>query len=210
MMKELLSKHPVIPVLVCESIEEALGLTKALKDGGVRTVEVTLRTSCALDAIKEISSQFPDVDVGAGTVLNGDQLRQVQKAGAEYAVSPGSTPGLLKTAKDIEMPLLPGVATPSELVQGLEMGYRCFKFYPAAQAGGVPYLKSLMSPFDMVSFCPTGGVNHQNFLEYLSLASVVSVGGTWLTPKEVVKAKDWACITQKAKETLALIQKSAS
>lgn len=194
---------PVIPVVVIQDAAFAAPLARALLAGGVRTIEVTLRTAAAPEAIRIIAREAPDMVVGAGTVLSEADLLAAAAAGARYALSPGATPNLLKAAKNGPIPFVPGIATSSELMLGLEHGYRCFKFFPAEQLGGPAGLKSLGGPLPQALFCPTGGIGQDRVAEYLALQNVACVGGTWIAPHDKMAAGDWAGI-----ETLA--RKAAS
>ena len=205
-MKALLQNSPIVPVVVADSVQQGISIAEALVAGGMSVIEITLRTPSALTIIAAVAKQFPKLMVGAGTVLNPNQLQEVQKAGAKFAVSPGSTPALLKAAKDIGLPLLPGIATASEIMQGIDLGYDCFKLFPASATGGIPLLKGFGGPFKDVTFCPTGGISEENFIEYLNLDNVISVGGTWLTPAKVVKEQSWENIVTLAKTALAKLK----
>ena len=197
--KDILTMGPVIPVMVIDDLNDAIPLARALVLGGVRVLEITLRTPIALEAIRHIADAVEGVVVGAGTVLNPRQLDEARAAGAAFAISPGLTPSLLKSAADDPIPLIPGVATLSEIMQGLDAGLNEFKFFPAAAAGGIPMLKAFEGPLPGVTFCPTGGISPENYRTYLSLSNVACVGGSWLAPRALVKAKDWSSITQLAK-----------
>ena len=186
---------PIIPVIAINCADEAPELARALMAGGINVLEITLRTPAALDAIESIAAGEKDAVVGAGTVLSGDDLRRVRDAGAKFAISPGLTPSLLEAAKDMDFPLLPGVATASEIMTGLEYGYDRFKLFPAVSAGGVAALKSFAGPFHSVKFCPTGGVNAANAGDFLHLENVLCVGGSWVAPKKLVDAKAYEEIT---------------
>ncbi len=201
--KDILTMGPVIPVMVIDDLHDAIPLARALVLGGVRVLEITLRTPIALEAIRHIAEAVEGAVVGAGTVLNPRQLDQAQAAGAAFAISPGLTPSLLRSATDSPIPLIPGVATLSEIMQGLDGGLSAFKFFPAAAAGGIPMLKAFEGPLPGVIFCPTGGISPENYRSYLSLSNVACVGGSWLAPRELVKAKDWSAITQLAQAASA-------
>ncbi len=194
----------VIPVMVIERIEDAVPLAQALADGGLTMLEITLRSDAALGAIREIKQHVSGVDVGAGTVLDTAQWRAAEDAGATFMVSPGLTESLARTAADSKVPLLPGVATSSEIMIAREHGFRFLKFFPAEQAGGVNMLSAFGGPFAEILFCPTGGVSPGNAASYLNLANVVCVGGSWVAPKAAVAAKDWAAITALAKNVASL------
>lgn len=202
---ELMAVHgPVIPVLVIERIEDALPLAQALVDGGVRVLEVTLRTPVALEAARLIAAQVPGAIVGAGTLRSVADVAQAKAAGCAFGVSPGYTPALARAARDLELPLLPGVATASEVMAASDDGFQFLKFFPAAAAGGVPMLRSLAGPFPDVMFCPTGGITAELAPQYLALPNVAVVGGSWLTPADAVRAGDWGRITALAREAAAL------
>ena len=181
---ELMQTAPVIPVLAFDSVEQALEQSAALVKGGLPVLEITLRTPAALDCITAVAEHLPDAIVGAGTVLNPNDLDRVAAAGAKFAVSPGATDSLWRAGSSHDIPLLAGVATISEVLQGMEHGYNEFKFFPAEVNGGTAALKSFGGPIAAAKFCPTGGVKPGNMDEYLALDNVVCVGGTWLTPKD--------------------------
>ena len=194
---------PVIPVLVVADAAKAGGLATALVAGGLPLLEVTLRTPAALDVIREMA-KVPGGHVGAGTVLTADDVKRAKDAGASFAVSPGATERLVRACEDAELPLLPGSATASEVMRAMEWGYSMLKFFPAEAAGGAKMLKSLGGPLPQVSFCPTGGVSPANARDYLSLANVICVGGSWISPDAEVAAGDWAAIEARAREARAL------
>lgn len=203
----VLTAGPLIPVITLHRHEDALPLAEALLAGGIRVLEVTLRTPQALPAIETLCDRLPgDVLVGAGTVTDPALYRQAESAGARFVVSPGITPRLLDYGLTAHAPLLPGVATVSELMLGYELGYRAFKFFPAAVAGGLAALKAMAGPFPDVMFCPTGGIRRDTAREYLALGNVLAVGGTWLTPEKRVSEGDWTGITQLARDSLASCQ----
>jgi len=195
---------PVIPVLAFDSAEQGENVSRALHAGGVKVLEITLRTEAGLAAIERAAGLAPDIVVGVGTLTTPRQCEQAKKAGARFGVSPGLTRDLHKAAQDAGLPLLPGVMTPSDILLALELGYEIVKFFPAQQAGGVPMLKALNGPFPALRFCPTGGVGIDNAPTFLALPNVVCVGGSWLTPKEAVAAQDWNQITQLARAASAL------
>ncbi|MEW6518645.1 MAG: bifunctional 4-hydroxy-2-oxoglutarate aldolase/2-dehydro-3-deoxy-phosphogluconate aldolase [Thermodesulfobacteriota bacterium] len=196
---EVLHRGPVIPVMVIEREQDAVPLARALAAGGIRVLEITLRTEAALAAIRLISAEVEDALVGAGTVLNPAELAAVTEAGARFAISPGLTPELLAAANRGPIPLIPGIATVSELMTGLSFGYNHFKFFPAEAAGGVRMLKAMAGPFPRAVFCPTGGITPQNYRDYLALANVACIGGSWLAPPEAVSRGDWPRITALAR-----------
>ena len=201
---EILKLGPVVPVIVLDEVAHAVPLAKALVAGGVRVLEITLRTPAAMDSMRAIKAEVPDAVVGAGTVLTSAQLEEVERLGCAFAVSPGATPRLLDAAKGSSVPLLPGSATASEVMLLLEHGYRYMKLFPAEQSGGADFLAALSSPLPDARFCPTGGVNPEKARRYLSLPNVVCVGGTWLVPKASIAAGDWGRITELARETFSL------
>ncbi|WP_208378140.1 bifunctional 4-hydroxy-2-oxoglutarate aldolase/2-dehydro-3-deoxy-phosphogluconate aldolase [Helicobacter pylori] len=201
---EVLQISPIVPVVVIENIKDAVPLAQSLIEGGIPIIEVTLRSSCALEAIELIAKNVPKMHVGAGTILNLTQLEQAQNRGAEFLISPGLTIKLLEYAKKKDMPLIPGVSSSSEVMQALELGYNALKFFPAEYCGGVKLLNAFNGPFKGVKFCPTGGISADNMRSYLALENVVCVGGSWLTPKDLVQNKEWDKITEICKRALAL------
>ncbi|GAA8101566.1 bifunctional 4-hydroxy-2-oxoglutarate aldolase/2-dehydro-3-deoxy-phosphogluconate aldolase [Helicobacter pylori] len=200
---EVLQISPIVPVVVIENIKDAVPLAQSLIEGGIPIIEVTLRSSCALEAIELIAKNVPKMRVGAGTILNPTQLEQAQNRGAEFLISPGLTPSLLEHAKKKDMPLIPGVSSSSEVMQALELGYNALKFFPAEYCGGVKLLNAFNGPFKGVKFCPTGGISADNMRSYLNLENVLCVGGSWLTPKDLVQNKEWDKITEICKRALA-------
>ncbi|MFN7224215.1 MAG: bifunctional 4-hydroxy-2-oxoglutarate aldolase/2-dehydro-3-deoxy-phosphogluconate aldolase [Paracoccaceae bacterium] len=194
---------PVVPVLVIDDLAHARPLAEALVAGGLPALEVTLRTPCALDAIRAMS-EVPGGVVGAGTLLTPADVKAAKAAGATFGVSPGSTPRLLDACAEYDLPLLPGAVTASEVMALLELGYTVQKFFPAEQSGGAAFLKSIGSPIPQVSFCPTGGISLKNALDYLGLKTVLCVGGSWVAPKEAMATGDWAAITRLAAEAKTL------
>jgi 2-dehydro-3-deoxyphosphogluconate aldolase/(4S)-4-hydroxy-2-oxoglutarate aldolase len=201
---DILKTGPVIPVIVIDDAAQAVPLARALLAGGVRVLEVTLRTPAALQAIHSIAREVPEALVGAGTILNPEDLRLALEAGARFGISPGATPELLRAARDAALPFLPGVATASEAMAALAAGFSAMKFFPAAQAGGVAMLKALAGPLPQLRFCPTGGITPATAPDYLRLPNVACVGGSWLTPADRVAAGDWAAITALAQQATAL------
>ncbi|CAK8715008.1 2-dehydro-3-deoxy-phosphogluconate aldolase [Candidatus Electrothrix aarhusensis] len=200
---EVLKNGPVIPVIVIRNPDHAVPLAQALLAGGIRVLEITLRSDAALESIRRIRSEVPNALVGAGTVLSGQELQAVAKAGGYFAISPGLTHNLLAAARQESIPLIPGVASASELMLALEAGLTELKFFPAQAAGGVEMLKSFNSPFPQVTFCPTGGITLQNYKEYLSLKNVACVGGSWLVPADKIEQREWSAITRLAQEAVA-------
>jgi 2-dehydro-3-deoxyphosphogluconate aldolase/(4S)-4-hydroxy-2-oxoglutarate aldolase len=201
---ELMRVGPVIPVIVIDRLAQAVPLARALVGGGVRVLEVTLRTSAGLDAIASIAREVPEAIVGVGTITQPQEFALSAKAGARFAVTPGLTPALIDAARHAAIPLLPGVMTPSDVIAAKAAGYRELKLFPAQQAGGIGMLRALGGPFPDVTFCPTGGVTPANAPDFLALTNVACVGGSWLTPKEVIAAGDWGRITALAREAAAL------
>jgi 2-dehydro-3-deoxyphosphogluconate aldolase / (4S)-4-hydroxy-2-oxoglutarate aldolase len=203
-LESILKLAPVIPVLVIEDVADALPLARALVRGGLAVLEITLRTDKALDCVRAIMAEVEGAVVGAGTVLTPAQLSSVEKLGCAFAVSPGSSPGLLDAAEASSVPLLPGAATASEAMSLLEQGYHLQKFFPAEPAGGVSYLSALSSPLPQVRFCPTGGITPGNASAYLALSNVITIGGSWMAPKKLLAAKDWAAVEVLAREAAHL------
>ncbi|MBD2791184.1 bifunctional 4-hydroxy-2-oxoglutarate aldolase/2-dehydro-3-deoxy-phosphogluconate aldolase [Xenorhabdus szentirmaii] len=201
--ENILTDGPIVPVIVIDEIEHAIPLAKALVEGGIRVLEVTLRTECALEAIRLIAKEVPEAIIGAGTVINPEQLAAVTEAGAQFAISPGLTDELLKAATAGSVPLIPGISTVSELMQGMNYGLKCFKFFPAEASGGVKTLKAIAGPFPQVHFCPTGGISPENYRDYLALNSVLCIGGSWLVPSDALKTKDYAQITKLARTAIS-------
>lgn len=202
-LDHLLQMGPVIPVLTVEHLAEAIPLGQALYDGGIRVLEVTLRTECALAVIRQLRQALPDIYLGAGTVLTPAQFQQAEAVGADFVVTPGTTEALYDYGQQSRIPLLPGIATASELMMGWVKGYRRFKFFPAEASGGAAMLKALSGPFPEAVFCPTGGIAAEQLAQYLSLPNVPCVGGSWLTPKNSVQAEDWGAIQSLVEQTLA-------
>lgn len=196
----LLARAPVLPVIVIERIDDAVPLARTLVDAGLPLLEVTLRTPVALDAIARIAAEVPDAVVGAGTVLDANALAAVERAGAAFAIAPGATDALYDAADASPLPFLPGVATASELMRGLERGHRRFKFFPAEAMGGVAALRGFAGPFPQVRFCPTGGIDAASAPAYLRLPNVATVGGSWMVPADALAARDWRRIGALARE----------
>lgn len=206
----LFSQGPVVPVIVINDLADAVPMAKALVAGGLKVLEVTLRTPIAIDAIRLLSQEVPEAIIGAGTVTNAEQLQQCIDAGAQFAISPGMTRELLVAGKDSTIPLIPGIASISELMEGLALGYTHFKFFPAEAAGGVKTLKSIYGPFSEVRFCPTGGINQSNFLDYLALPNVQCVGGSWVLPADAIASSDWHEITRLCQATIQQVNTVSS
>lgn len=201
---EILSGQPVIPVLKIDRLADAVPLARALAAGGLKAVEITLRTPDAIDAIRLVSDEVPEAVVGAGTILSRKDFAAAENAGAKFIVSPGTTQELLDAANQSKIPLLPGAVTPSEIMAMRDEGYRVLKFFPAQQAGGASFLKSLASPLADLQFCPTGGISPQNATDYLSLPNVVCIGGSWVAPDAELAAGNWGRIEELAREAFAL------
>jgi 2-dehydro-3-deoxyphosphogluconate aldolase/(4S)-4-hydroxy-2-oxoglutarate aldolase len=191
----LFKQATVIPVLTIERLEDAVPLARALVAGGVRVLEVTLRTPAAIEAAKAIMSHVPDAIVGIGTILNGDDLARAEDIGAQFGISPGATPELLKAAAESGLPFAPGIATASELMQALAHGFGLVKFFPAEQSGGIKALRALAGPFPDMRFCPTGGIGEANAAAWLAEPNVVAVGGSWLCPAADIGSGNWSGIT---------------
>jgi 2-dehydro-3-deoxyphosphogluconate aldolase / (4S)-4-hydroxy-2-oxoglutarate aldolase len=201
---DILQAGPVMPVVVIDEAARAVPLARALVAGGIRAIEITLRTGAALDAIQAIARDVPYAIPGVGTALTAADVLAALEAGAKFIVSPGATPALTEAALGSGLPFLPGIATASELMVGMAAGLSAFKFFPAAQAGGVEGLKALAGPFPNVRFCPTGGVSAANAAAYLALANVACVGGSWIAPREAIAAGDFARIEALAREASRL------
>ena len=203
-LRPIVTAAPVIPVVVLEDAELAVPLARALVAGGLRVIEVTLRTGAAIGAIEAIAGEVEGAIVGAGTVLSKGQLIAAARAGARFIVSPGINADLLKAAEDSPVPFLPGAATASEVMQLMDEGYTILKFFPAEAAGGIAYLKALASPLPVMRFCPTGGIDADNAPAYLALDNVVCVGGSWVTPKDALATGDWARVEELARKASRL------
>lgn len=203
-LDEILVRAPVLPVLAITRLDDAVPLARALVEGGLPVLEVTLRTAAALAAIRLIREQVPEACVGAGTVLGADDLAAVEAAGAQFAISPGASEALYVAARAGWIPFLPGIATATELMRGLEHGYRRFKFFPAESNGGVAALRAFAGPFPQVRFCPTGGIDAGKAPAYLAQPNVITVGGSWMVPADAVAARDWARISTLASHAAAL------
>lgn len=200
--EQILTQGPVVPVIVINKLEHAVPMAKALVAGGVRVLEVTLRTECALEAICLIAKEVPDAIIGAGTVINEKQFEEVVRAGAQFVISPGLTDSLLKAAVAGSVPLIPGISTVSELMLGMSYGLNAFKFFPAEANGGVKALQAIAGPFAQVRFCPTGGITPDNYRDYLALKSVLCIGGSWLVPADALETGDYDRITRLARDAV--------
>jgi 2-dehydro-3-deoxyphosphogluconate aldolase / (4S)-4-hydroxy-2-oxoglutarate aldolase len=204
MKHELLDLSPVMPVVVLDDAVDAVPVARALLAGGIRVIELTLRTPAALDAIRRVSAEVADIVVGAGTVTTADQAKQAADAGASFLVTPGSTDRVLAACFDTGLPFLPGASTVSEAMRLAEQGLTALKFFPAEAAGGAAYLKTIAGPLPRLRFCPTGGITPENAPGYLALPTVGCVGGSWLTPKDALSAKDFMRVESLARQAAAL------
>lgn len=205
-IRDILALAPVIPVLTIEHIDHAVPLARALSTGGLRVLEVTLRTPAALPAIEAMRKAVPDAVVGVGTLARPGDFVTAGNAGAQFGVSPGLTAEMAAAARAASFPMLPGIMTPTELIAGLGWGYDTFKLFPAQQAGGIGMLKALGAPFPEVVFCPTGGITRATAPDFLALPNVACVGGSWVAPTDKIRAGDWAAIEQLAKDAASLAQ----
>ena len=201
---EVMRDAPVIPVIVLNDVKDAVPLARALVAGGIRMLEVTLRTPQALQCIEAIARDVPEAVAGAGTIRSASDAQASVLAGAKFGVSPGYTSAVGKACRDLGLPLLPGVATGSEIMMAQEDGYQQLKFFPAMQAGGLPMLKAWQGPFGDVTFCPTGGIHAGNAAEFLALSNVACVGGSWIVPTDAIQQGDWARIEKLAREATQL------
>jgi 2-dehydro-3-deoxyphosphogluconate aldolase/(4S)-4-hydroxy-2-oxoglutarate aldolase len=205
-LADLLRHGPIVPVITLERVEDAVPLARALVAGGLRLLEITLRTPAAADSAAAIIQEVPEAVVGIGTVLTPNDLERARKLGARYALSPGATPDLLEAASESEMPFIPGIATASELMAALAHGFQTVKFFPAVAAGGIPALKALAGPFPQARFCPTGGIDEKNARDWLALSNVVAVGGSWVCPTSDIRAQAWDEITSKAQRAVISVK----
>lgn len=198
--RDIMQVSKIIPVISVESVEASLRLSEALLEGGISIFEITLRTPCAFEAINAVAKEFPQATTGAGTVINAEQFKMVEDAGATFAISPGLTKSLAQY--DNSIPLLPGVSSASEIMQGMEYGYDAFKLFPANVVGGVKALRSFGAPFGDIVFCPTGGIDANNAQEFLSLKNVLCVGGSWIVPADLIAHNRYDLITKLTKEAV--------
>jgi 2-dehydro-3-deoxyphosphogluconate aldolase/(4S)-4-hydroxy-2-oxoglutarate aldolase len=203
-IREILSLSPVIPVLTVSDLAHAVPLAHALVAGGLRVLEITLRTPVAIGCIEAIRKAVPEALVGLGTLTKPVDFAAADRAGAQFGVTPGLTPELAAAARGVRFPLLPGVMTPTEVIAARHLGFNVLKLFPAHQAGGIGMLHALSAPFPDVLFCPTGGISRASAPEYLALPNVVSVGGSWVAPGELLKAGDWSGIEALARDAAAL------
>ena len=207
-MRDLLEKAPIVPVVVIDDASKAVPVAKALVDGGLPVIEITMRTAAAADAISAIRAEVPDAVVGAGTVLSRGQAVAIAAAGASFIVSPGLHDDVVSAANDLSLPVIPGVATATEAQHAWNLGLRMLKFFPAGQAGGIGMLKALSAVFRDVVFMPTGGVSAKNLAEYLAVPSVLACGGSWLTPADAIASGDFQKITDLAAEAVRIAASS--
>ena len=203
-IREVLALAPVIPVLTVEKLAHAAPLAKALYAGGLKVLEITLRTAVALQVIEAMRVAVPEAVIGAGTLVRPQDFARAAGVGAQFAVTPGLTPQLAEAAAGVSFPLLPGIATSSEILQSLGLGYDTLKFFPAQQAGGVSMLQAFAGPFAEVAFCPTGGITRDSAPSFLKLSNVLCVGGSWIAPRALVEAGDWAGIETLARDAADL------
>ena len=203
-IRDIMRASPVMPVIVLERVADAVPLAEALVSGGIRVLEVTMRTPAALDCVRAIRAAVPDAIVGAGTICSLADLQAAREAGAAFGVSPGATSSLLAGATASNFPFLPGVMTPSDVLHALAAGFSAMKLFPAKQAGGIDMLKAMGGPFPQVLFCPTGGIDAESAVQYLALANVVCVGGSWLAPADLVAQKNWPEIERRARQAAKL------
>jgi 2-dehydro-3-deoxyphosphogluconate aldolase / (4S)-4-hydroxy-2-oxoglutarate aldolase len=203
-IRDVLALAPVIPVLTVEKLAHAAPLAKALYAGGLKVLEITLRTDVALDVIAAMRAAVPAAMVGVGTIVRPQDFKRADGAGAQFAVTPGLTPELADAARNVGFPLLPGIVTPSEILQALHFGYDTLKFFPAQQAGGIAMLQAFAGPFANVAFCPTGGISRDTAPAFLQLPNVLCVGGSWVAPRALVEKGDWAGIEALARDAAGL------
>jgi 2-dehydro-3-deoxyphosphogluconate aldolase/(4S)-4-hydroxy-2-oxoglutarate aldolase len=206
--EKLLAAVPVMPVVTIVSADAAADLARALLRGGIGAIEVTLRTPAAIAAIKAIAREVPDIAVGAGTVLSRADLEIAANAGASFAISPGSTPGLLVAGRKSGIPYLPGVASASEIQMGMDAGYSCFKFFPAGGASGIAALRALAAPFPQLRFCATGRITADSAQAYLDLPNVLSVGGSWIAPTDLIARREWSAIETRARDAATCFKRN--
>jgi 2-dehydro-3-deoxyphosphogluconate aldolase/(4S)-4-hydroxy-2-oxoglutarate aldolase len=203
-IREVLALAPVIPVLTVEKLAHAAPLAKALYAGGLKVLEITLRTQVALQVIEAMRTAVPEAVIGAGTLVRPQDFARASDVGAQFAVTPGLTPQLAEAAATVDYPLLPGIITPGEILQALHFGFDTLKFFPAQPAGGIPMLQAFAGPFANVAFCPTGGISRDSAPAFLKLPNVLCVGGSWIAPRALVEKGDWAGIEALARDAAAL------
>ncbi len=203
-----LDSHPIIPVIVLDDANDAEPLAESLLEGGMKIVEITFRTAAAVEAISRIALAFPEMAVGAGTIVTKQQAKDAIRAGSQFGLAPGTDPETIRIFREADVPFIPGVATPSDIQAAYREGCQLVKFFPAGPLGGIPMLKALSAPYGNlgIRFCPTGGVNLENMGDYLSLPSVFAVGGSWIATQKDIAEKNWKAISQNAKRALAQIE----
>ena len=204
-ISKILSLGPVMPVIVIEQANHAIPLGEALLTGGIKTIEITLRTSAALNAIEQLAKHLPEIYVGAGTILTKENAKQAKNSGAKFCVSPGTTSSIIDACNECNISLLPGASTVSEMLTLSEAGFSEIKFFPASAAGGIPFIKSLVSPLPNLKFCPTGGISYETATEWLSLVNVSCVGGSWIAPAKDINDQNFSEITARAKQANKLV-----
>ena len=204
-ISKILSFGPVMPVIVIEQSNHAIPLGEALLTGGIKTIEITLRTSAALNAIEQLAKHLPEIYVGAGTILTKENAAQAKNSGAKFCVSPGTTSSIIDACDECNISLLPGASTVSEMLTLSEAGFSEIKFFPASAAGGIPFIKSLLSPLPNLKFCPTGGISYETASEWLSLVNVSCVGGSWIAPAKDINDQNFSEITARAKQATKLV-----
>ena len=204
-ISKILSLGPVMPVIVIEQANHAIPLGEALLTGGIKTIEITLRTSAALNAIEQLAKHLPELYVGAGTILTKENATQAKNSGAKFCVSPGTTSSIIDACNECNISLLPGASTVSEMLTLSEAGFSEIKFFPASAAGGIPFIKSLLSPLPNLKFCPTGGISYETASGWLSLVNVSCVGGSWIAPAKDINEQNFSEITARAKQATKLV-----
>ncbi len=204
-ISKILSLGPVMPVIVLERANHAIPLGEALLTGGIKTIEITLRTSAALNAIEQLAKHLPEIYVGAGTILTKENATQAKNSGAKFCVSPGTTSSIIDACNESNISLLPGASTVSEMLTLSEAGFSEIKFFPASAVGGIPFIKSLLSPLPNLKFCPTGGISYETASEWLSLVNVSCVGGSWIAPAKDINDQNFSEITARAKQATKLV-----
>ena len=204
-ISKILSLGPVMPVIVIEQANHAIPLGEALLTGGIKTIEITLRTSAALNAIEQLAKHLPEIYVGAGTILTKENATQAKNSGAKFCVSPGTTSSIIDACNECNISLLPGASTVSEMLTLSEAGFSEIKFFPASAAGGIPFIKSLLSPLPNLKFCPTGDISYETASGWLSLVNVSCVGGSWIAPAKDINDQNFSEITARAKQATKLV-----
>lgn len=196
----------IVPVIAVDNAEDIVPLGNALADNGLPVAEITFRTECAAEAIKLLREARPDMLVGAGTVINREQVRQAKAAGAQFVVSPGLNPNTVQACQQIDIPIVPGINNPSAVEQALELGIDFVKFFPAEPSGGIPMIKAMLAPYHQLQVMPTGGIGLNNIHDYLAIPQIVACGGSWMVPASLIKAKDWAAIGKLAREASEFVK----